>query len=109
MISLHCVYDQRTLRAGPMCDCVICVQDLRSMYSRLGIEFDEFSGESEYRADRCRDLLQKLQQAGLLQQAADGRQMLQVDENRRVTLVKSDGSSIYLLRDIAAAVDRYTR
>lgn len=36
-------------------------------------------------------------------------QVVKLDSGRSATLLKSDGSSLYLTRDIAAALDRYNR
>ena len=37
----------------------------------------------------------------------DGRQVIDLPNKRRVTLTKSDGSSLYISRDIAAVLDRF--
>jgi hypothetical protein len=46
---------------------------------------------------------------GLLRRADDGRLVVDVSAELAVTVVKSDGSSLYMTRDIAAALDRRRR
>lgn len=87
----------------------ISIKDLRIMYARLGIQFDEYHGESMYSAARCDDALRAMEARQLLLTLPDGRKVFEFAPQRRVTIVKSDGSSIYLSRDIAAALDRYQR
>ena len=43
----------------------------------------------------------------LLSELEDGRQVVDLDSNKRVVITKSDGSSLYITRDIAAALDRF--
>jgi arginyl-tRNA synthetase len=47
--------------------------------------------------------------SGLLRRSEDGRQVVDLTSEQSVTIVKSDGSSLYMSRDIAAAIDRRTR
>lgn len=52
--------------------------------------------------------LNLLNKIGLLKILDDGRRVIDLDDNnRRVAITKSDGSSLYVTRDIAAALDRY--
>ncbi|KAA0202026.1 hypothetical protein HAZT_HAZT009609 [Hyalella azteca] len=87
----------------------ISVKDLNKTYKRLGISFDEYHGESDYPAASCAAILRQMEDCGLLELHEDGRKMYEFTPGRKVTVVKSDGSSIYLSRDIAAAVDRYQK
>ena len=79
------------------------------MYGKLGIYFDEFHGESFYKSEKCLEILEAMESKDLVHSSADGRKLYRYGDGREVTLLKSDGSSIYLTRDIAAAVDRFQR
>lgn len=84
----------------------VSIKDLNRMYSRLNVTFDEFHGESMYSASKCQDIIKSMEEKGLLQTLEDGRKVFQLNPQQKVTVVKSDGSSIYLSRDIAGAIDR---
>lgn len=83
------------------------VNELESVYQRLGIKFDEYAWESQYRKMNIQtSVLDKLHAMNLLQLEADGKQTFELDDGHRIALLKSDGSTLYLTRDIAAIVDR---
>nr|XP_045586358.1 LOW QUALITY PROTEIN: probable arginine--tRNA ligase, mitochondrial [Procambarus clarkii] len=84
----------------------LSIKDFKRVYARLNVNFDEFHGESMYKAKKCQDVLNQMEQKGLLETLDDGRKVYEVNPKQRVTIVKSDGSSIYLSRDIAGAIDR---
>ncbi|XP_042860546.1 probable arginine--tRNA ligase, mitochondrial [Penaeus japonicus] len=87
----------------------VSIEDLKKIYFRLNVRFDEFHGESMYNATICNEVVKEMEEKGLLQLMDDGRKVYQVNAKQKVTIVKSDGSSIYLTRDVAGAVDRYKR
>ncbi|XP_021931155.1 probable arginine--tRNA ligase, mitochondrial isoform X2 [Zootermopsis nevadensis] len=82
-------------------------QELRHVYQRLGICFDEYKWESEYSAKDIGSILHSLEARGILKTESDGRQVVEINQQWRVPIMKSDGSTLYLTRDIAAALDRY--
>lgn len=84
------------------------VNDLERVYKRIGVHFDQYDWESQYSQKHIGDVIEKLQQRNLLIDEVDGRKVVQVD-GRRVPVIKSDGSTLYLLRDIAALIDRFQR
>ena len=51
-------------------------------------------------------MISKLEKAHLLSTLEDARQVIDLDAKRRVVVTKSDGSSLYISRDIAAALHR---
>ena len=72
----------------------------------LGISFDSYNGESFY-SDKMPRFVKELEDKGLLEED-DGAQIVRLDDyNLPVALItKSDGSTLYITRDIAAAVYR---
>lgn len=84
------------------------IDELRNVYQRLGVEFDEYAWESQYSQKDIQRVLQHLDERNLLLSEKDGRKVVQVGD-RRVPVIKSDGSTLYLARDIAAISDRYER
>ena len=85
------------------------VDELNAMYSRLGVVFDEFHWESMYGIKDIRDILDVLHESGDLIEDDQGKKIVRLDEKQSITLVKSDGSSLYITRDLAAALDRKRR
>ncbi|XP_017119713.1 probable arginine--tRNA ligase, mitochondrial isoform X1 [Drosophila elegans] len=84
------------------------IEDLSKVYKRLGVHFDSYEWESQYSQNQIQDALAKLREAGLLHQELDGREVVVVD-GRRIPVIKSDGSTLYLARDIAALLERLSR
>ncbi|XP_065084628.1 uncharacterized protein ArgRS-m [Ochlerotatus camptorhynchus] len=84
------------------------VDELRNVYQRLGISFDHFHWESQYGINDIAHVVSLLQSNGSLFPQDDGRKIVKVG-NRNVPIVKSDGSTLYLTRDVAALIDRYER
>lgn len=82
-------------------------QELQRVYQRLGICFDEYHWESEYSAKEISRTLQSLETRGLLKAGDDGKKVVEINPQWCVPIMKSDGSTLYLTRDIAAALDRY--
>lgn len=82
----------------------VTAEELRVTYERLGIHFNEFNWESDYAAGKISNLLNELSH---LPQVItnEGHLSLPIGD-RTITLLKSNGSTMYLTRDIAAALDR---
>lgn len=81
--------------------------ELRHIYTRLGIMFDEYHFESMYSAKDIQDVIAVLEQRNTLMNK-DGKKVATVND-KEIPLVKSDGTMLYLTRDIAAAIDRYEK
>ncbi|KAG0412721.1 hypothetical protein HPB47_010112 [Ixodes persulcatus] len=80
---------------------------------RLGVTFDVIDGESNY-SKAALELLDRLRTESRLQSREDGVLGIHIpgeggEEDCFVPLAKSDGSSLYLTRDVVAAVDRKNR
>uniref|UniRef100_A0A1B0BY84 Probable arginine--tRNA ligase, mitochondrial n=1 Tax=Glossina palpalis gambiensis TaxID=67801 RepID=A0A1B0BY84_9MUSC len=84
------------------------IKELQIAYERLGIKFDMYEWESQYSQKQILEILRMLEAKHLLLPEKDGRKVVEV-EDRRVPVVKSDGSTLYLTRDIAALIDRWKR
>ena len=82
------------------------LKEFQRVYDMLGIEFDSYNGESFY-SDKMPRFEKELSDKGLLQES-NCAQVVDLEEYKLGTALikKSDGSSLYITRDIAAAVYR---
>ncbi|XP_069564633.1 probable arginine--tRNA ligase, mitochondrial isoform X3 [Brachyistius frenatus] len=87
----------------------ITVKEYRHVYKRLGVHFDVYSGES-FHQDQAREVVQQLQSRGLLKTSEKGTGVVDLspdgDMSSVCTLLRSDGTTLYITRDIAAAISR---
>lgn len=86
----------------------LSLDELKKSYSSIGVEFDVFDYESDY-AKISIDLIEQMKEKQLVKQQEDGVIVAQIEKNNRVIdipVLKSDGSSLYITRDLAAASDR---
>ncbi|XP_032760499.1 probable arginine--tRNA ligase, mitochondrial isoform X1 [Rattus rattus] len=87
----------------------LSIEEYTQIYKRLGIYFDEYSGESFYR-EKSQDVLKLLDSKGLLQKTAKGNVVVDLSETGDLssvcTVMRSDGTSLYATRDLAAAIHR---
>lgn len=84
----------------------ITIKELTMVYKRLGIVFDEYDCESKYSIEKIQDVLKKLDEIGLLKSKEDGSTVVH-SNNQEITILKDDNSTLYLTRDIAAALRRH--
>lgn len=84
----------------------VSVKSYMEMYELLGIDrFDSYDGESFYN-DKMDAVVDELQTKGLLK-LDDGAQIVDLGEEMAPALIKrSDGASLYITRDLAAALYR---
>ena len=82
------------------------LKEFNRVYQMLGIEFDSYAGESFY-SDKMEGVVKMLDDAKLLKES-EGANIVDLEEyNMSPALItKKDGSSLYITRDIAAAVYR---
>uniref|UniRef100_A0A8C7A4F9 Probable arginine--tRNA ligase, mitochondrial n=1 Tax=Neovison vison TaxID=452646 RepID=A0A8C7A4F9_NEOVI len=87
----------------------LSVEEYVRIYKRLGVHFDEYSGESFYR-EKSQEVLKLLDSKGLLQKTVRGTAIVDLsgngDPSSICTVMRSDGTSLYATRDLAAAIDR---
>ena len=82
------------------------LKEFTRVYKMLGIEFDSYNGESFY-SDKMPRFVKELEDKGLLQES-QGAQIVDLEKYGMspALIKKSDGSTLYITRDIAAAVYR---
>lgn len=87
----------------------ITVQEYRRIYQRLGVHFDHYSGES-FHQSKTQEVLNDLRTRGLLKTTEKGTGVVDLSEQGDMssysTVVRSDGTSLYITRDVAAALER---
>lgn len=84
----------------------ITLNDVAEIYQRLNVKFDSWNGESFFN-DKMSEPLQMLQDKGLIVESQGAKIVdLSAYDMPPCLLVKSDGSSLYATRDIAAAIWR---
>lgn len=84
------------------------VVELKGIYQRLGVEFDEYCWESDYKKSNIDNYLNRMVEKGVLQLDDEGKLVTRTG-GRCVPIVKSDGTTLYLARDVAALNDRALR
>ncbi|KAJ2863169.1 arginyl-tRNA synthetase, partial [Coemansia asiatica] len=87
----------------------LSIAKYKDIYARLGIEFDVYSGESQV-GEGMHRAMKMLDEAGLLVEDK-GAVLLDLEKYKleRVLVKKSDGTALYLTRDIGAAIERYEK
>ncbi|MYL30192.1 arginine--tRNA ligase [Halobacillus halophilus] len=82
------------------------LQEFDTLYEMLGVDFDLTRGEAYY-TDKMEPVIQQLEDKGLLEKS-EGADVVQLDESMPPCLIrKSNGTTTYATRDLAAAIDRY--
>ncbi|KAH9386988.1 arginyl-tRNA synthetase [Nematocida major] len=81
----------------------LSVEKYKEMYASMNIHFDVYSGESFYGGKAA---LENIEGKKYLVQCEDGSKIADLGKLGKTVLVKSDGSTIYITRDILSAQDR---
>ena len=84
----------------------LTLKDVQRIYDMLDIHFDSYAGESFY-SDKMQPVVDELREKGLLIESR-GAQVVDLEEYGMspCIILKSDGSSLYATRDMAAAMYR---
>ncbi len=84
----------------------LSLSEFNRVYDMLGIEFDSYAGESFY-SDKMPRFIDEMKEKGILVES-QGAQIVDLEDYGLgvAMITKSDGSSLYVTRDIAAAVYR---
>jgi arginyl-tRNA synthetase len=84
------------------------IVEIKKLYSRLGIEFDHYDGESLYETGLVKAVEEVTQKVGTY--VSEGALVCDLPGHKiPVLLRKDDGASLYITRDLVAAEDRYNR
>ncbi|MBR5302541.1 MAG: arginine--tRNA ligase [Clostridia bacterium] len=85
----------------------VTLKDTQRVYDLLGVEFDSYNGEAFYN-DKMDPVVEELREKGLLVES-QGAQVVNLDDyNMPPALVlRSDGATLYITRDLAAAFYRH--
>ncbi|XP_034383526.1 probable arginine--tRNA ligase, mitochondrial isoform X1 [Cyclopterus lumpus] len=87
----------------------ITVDEYQQVYKRLGVHFDVYSGES-FHQHQAQEVVQQLQSRDLLKTSEKGTGVVDLstsgDTSSVCTVLRSDGTTLYITRDLAAAIDR---
>ncbi len=87
----------------------LSIKEYKKIYEILGVKFDVYSGESEYN-DKMDDVVELLKKKKLVKKDQGALIVDLEKEGLGVALIqKGDGTSLYLTRDLAAAIDRYNK
>lgn len=82
------------------------LKELMRIYKMMGVDFDHYTGESFYE-DKMPAVIEELESKGLLERSEE-RDVVKLDEYKLnpCLIRKSDGSTLYATRDLAAAIYR---
>ncbi len=84
----------------------ISMEEYQKIYDLLDVKFDSYNGESFYN-DKMQPAIQELKDKGLLKESQGAMIVdLEEDDLPPCLILKSDGSTLYATRDIAAAIYR---
>lgn len=82
------------------------LKEFDKVYRMLGIEFDSYAGESFY-SDKMDTVIERLRERSLLEESEGAHIVDLSSKNLSPALImKNDGSTLYITRDIAAAIYR---
>jgi arginyl-tRNA synthetase len=87
----------------------ISLEKTKQIYKKLGIWFDDWSGESTYNG-QLKQIVEQLKQKQIATQS-QGATIVDLSESKLGIAVveRSDGGSLYITRDLVAIEDRYNR
>ncbi len=84
----------------------LSLKEFQKIYDLLGVTFDSFNGEAFY-SDKMDEVVEKLQENSCLKDSEGAKIVDLEDKGLGVCIIKkSDGSSIYATRDLAAILYR---
>ena len=82
------------------------LKEFARVYDLLDIEFDSYAGDSFY-SDKMDTVIEQIKEKGLLQES-QGTNVVDLEEYNMppALITKNDGSTLYMTRDLAAAIYR---
>nr|CDS26905.1 arginyl tRNA synthetase [Hymenolepis microstoma] len=85
----------------------LSLKELQHLYARMNVHFDHYEYESDF-VPSAKALIELLIKQRICRREEDGSVSAGSSEpGKRVTLLKSDGGTLYLTRDLAAAISRF--
>ena len=87
----------------------IALEDANKMFDILGVKFDDNRGEMFY-FNNVSNIIKNLENKKLLKDS-EGAKIVELKEHdlTDAVIIKSDGTTLYITRDIAAALDRHEK
>ncbi|KAJ2714926.1 arginyl-tRNA synthetase [Coemansia spiralis] len=84
------------------------IEKYKTTYARLGVHFDVYSGESQV-GDGVASAMAMLEDMGLLTEDDKGGKIVDLSAHRldKAVVQKTDGTTVYITRDLGAAIQRY--
>lgn len=83
----------------------LSLEEYERVYKRLGASFDSYNGEAYYN-DKMGEVIDILNFKGLLKES-DGAKVVELEDSQiPCMIIKSNGSTTYATRDLAAIIDR---
>ncbi|PFH49088.1 hypothetical protein AMATHDRAFT_63907 [Amanita thiersii Skay4041] len=88
----------------------LSIRKYEEEYDRLNVKFDVYTGESQVGKESMDIALRKLEEMGLIDEV-NGAKLVDLEKYKmgKAVVRKKDGTSIYLTRDIGAAIERYEK
>ncbi|TFK86419.1 arginyl-tRNA synthetase [Polyporus arcularius HHB13444] len=88
----------------------LSIKKYEEEYARLNVHFDEYTGESMVGAQTMETAVKKLHEMGLIEED-NGALRVNLEKYKlgKAVVRKRDGTSIYLTRDIGAAIERHEK
>ncbi len=85
----------------------LSLNEFKRVYKMLGVEFDSYAGESFY-SDKMDEVLEILREKKIVKKD-EGAEIVDLEPYGmpNCLITKSDGSTLYITRDLAAAIYRY--
>ncbi len=89
--------------------CSYSLSEFKKTYAAMGIEFDYYHGESYYNR-KLEEVIQLAQQKGIVRES-EGALIVDLEKHGLPPCIlrKKDGATLYITRDLAAAIYRYRR
>ncbi|KAL5121913.1 hypothetical protein ACEQ8H_000129 [Pleosporales sp. CAS-2024a] len=90
----------------------VMVQDYTGLYERLGVRFDDYSGESQIHSETMAEIEQMLKEKHISEESSGAWMvdMTKLGAKAGHAIIRDrGGSSTYLLRDLAAAFERFRK
>jgi len=85
----------------------LSMDEFKRIYNRLSVEFDYYTGESFY-SDMLDETIDSIREKGITRLSEDAL-LVPLDDMAPAMLRKKDGSTLYITRDIAAAIYRHSK